>query len=761
MIRIKHFASLLAALVLLSPATARAETLEERMQAALVAQGPDYEPRTRHLKADGRPKYINRLIFEASPYLLQHAHNPVAWRAWGDEAFVAAKETGKPVFLSIGYSTCYWCHVLERETFEDEAAARFINENFIPVKVDRERRPDIDEIHSIAMQIRVGVVGHPINSFLTPEGDVFAVTGYAPPDIFRERLEIIAGAWAEDPGSVRKEGEMLTSVIRLISAGSAEGGTIDQAGMTEALNGVLASADLLTGGFADRQAKFPRAPVLDFLLDQYLRDPDQDIHEALTLTLEAIARGGLTDHLGGGFFRYTTDPNWEAPHFEKMLYSQAELSRILVKAGIALNEPRFTRAGERAAQFVMAHMTAPIGSFYSALDAESEGVEGKYYLWRPEDIAELLPTDAEAVSAALSIQNGGAFEGASVPILSDEAWEDAASLIAHIPTLTTARDQRIPPAMDQKIITSWNGMMIASLAEIAMWTGDDTYLSASVKAANAVWAHAHRGNGQLWRIRLGAESSTPGLLADYAHLARAFIMLFDATGEKQWLSRAQLLTNYMMASFKAVDSALLHAAEPSQSASDIPSFPTSDEPYASGNATALAVFVALSHRLEDPSLALAASRLQSALASRAVEDPLFHAASLKAMATNFSGEAGRAGFGAGGRVKASIAATPSGAEITIAVADGWHINSREPLQDYLIPTRIVAIGTRPTLPVTYPEPNIRVLGFQTEPLALLEGQVKILIQRDKGERPQAFRLYYQACSDEICLPPEEMVLLAP
>ncbi|MCC6741952.1 MAG: thioredoxin domain-containing protein [Planctomycetia bacterium] len=520
---------------------ALAVTLAAAMSACDSAPRPDpaarpEEPPVRH---------TNRLAREKSPYLLQHAHNPVDWYPWGEEAFAKAKAENKPVFLSVGYSTCHWCHVMERESFENEETAKILNAGFVCIKVDREERPDVDEIYMEAVQaMNSGGGGWPMSVFLTPDGKPFFAGTYFPPEDrygrpgFPTLLERIAKVWREQRGELEKQGEQLAQFLS--NAGRPDGPTeLDAALLPGAVDQMLARVDPRSGGFGTAP-KFPPSMALGFLLREA---PDNAAAmKAVTQALDAMARGGIYDQVGGGFARYSTDQRWLVPHFEKMLYDNAQLARIYAEASVALGNSYYERISREVLDYVLREMTAPEGAFWSATDADSEGEEGRFFVWTPDEIAAVLgKEDASAFCAYFGVTPGGNFENGttvlSVPAY-DEAKERAmAPLKAR---LYEARRKRIPPHLDDKILVCWNGLMISALAVASGHLGEPRYRDAAEKAARFLMTHCVK-DGRLLRGWRQGPLAVTGFLDDYALFSAALLDLHEATGRLEYLREARRL----------------------------------------------------------------------------------------------------------------------------------------------------------------------------------------------------------------------------
>ncbi len=771
-------------------AAAYPAALRQRLAAATAAKGPDYQPRTHHLAADGRPKYTNRLILEDSPYLVQHAHNPVDWYPWGPEAFERAKREDKPIFLSIGYSTCHWCHVMERESFESEEIARLLNQSFVAVKIDRERRPDIDEIYMTAVQLQRQRGGWPMSSFLTPDGKPFFGGTYFPPQQFAALLERVDEAWGGQRAELVASAERIAAAVDQVTAARGTAREVGKEALELAAREILGRHDPRLGGFGDAP-KFPHEPELLLLLDRSLRRGDEEALAAATKSLEAMARGGIYDQVGGGFHRYSTDGQWLVPHFEKMLYNQAHLTRAYLAANLLTGDPFFARVARETLDYVRREMTAPAGGFYSATDADSEGEEGAFFVWTPAELREALPPrDAELAIDLWGVSDGGNFEGKNILHLprAFDAYAAAkgmplGELLERVDrlreTLWQVREKREHPLRDDKIVSAWNGMMITAFAEGAEILDDSRYLDAARRAAEFLWAENRRDSGELWRIHLDGSSSIPALLNDYAHLAEASIAFYDATGEAVWLERAEEVAEAMLERFWDREHGGFFMSDPSADAHLIarPKSPT-DGAIPSGNSVAVRALAQLSARTGGRRTGEAAYRDRASAALAAFADslerhPSGHAYMLTGLDELLHGGAGRRQYGGRGVVRASAGLERDDGSLRLAVdleiGDGWHVNAHRPLSDELIATELSVgegRGEWSLRAVDYPAGERVRLGFQAEPLRVYQGRVRLAADLEGTAASSAgpvvsVRLRFQACDDKVCLRPEEMVLEVP
>jgi len=508
----------------------------------------------------------NRLINEQSPYLRQHAHNPVDWYPWGEEALARAQAENKPILLSIGYSACHWCHVMERESFENEAIAQVMNENFISIKVDREERPDLDQIYMDAVQVLTGRGGWPLTMFLLPDGRPFYGGTYFPPADrqglpgFPRLLTAIANAYHKNAGDVQQNVERLTAAMGALATYEPSGEELDPATPLNVARALGKHYDSVNGGIG-AAPKFPNTFLFSLFLRMYDADSDPNFADMVRDTLTKMAKGGIYDQIGGGFHRYSVDERWLVPHFEKMLYDNALLARLYLDAGRALNEPEFLRVAREILEYVLREMTSPEGGFYSSQDADSEGEEGKFFLWTPAEAQAALQDEEFTKIAAryFDISEEGNFEGRNIlnrPVENADAAElfgktldELASAIDTIKgRMFAAREQRIKPARDEKILAAWNAMMIAAFAEGYRALGDPRYLAAAERAIDFTMT-------RLWDGRALRRSYKDGVarfnayLEDYALMAGAMIDTYEASLDPRYLDHARVLADVILERF--------------------------------------------------------------------------------------------------------------------------------------------------------------------------------------------------------------------
>jgi uncharacterized protein YyaL (SSP411 family) len=512
----------------------------------------------------------NQLINETSPYLLQHADNPVEWYPWGEEALELAREQNKPIFLSIGYAACHWCHVMAHESFEDEDTATLMNVHFVNIKVDREERPDLDNIYMQAVQAMTGSGGWPMTVFLTPDGQPFYGGTYFPPEPrygmpgFRQLLVSVADAWKNRGDELLQNAEKVTEHIQQSTSAAAEGQMITPQVLSSAISNLASGFDREWGGFG-QAPKFPQPMVIEFLLRDYLRSGDVNTLEMAEVTLQKMASGGIYDQVGGGFARYSTDERWLVPHFEKMLYDNAQLARVYLHAWQITGNPLYRRITEETLDYVLREMTHAEGGFYSSQDADSEGVEGKFYVWLAREIKQALGENASLFMTVYDVSEGGNWEGHSIlqrvaepDDVADQfgltPGEAQAKIEAARQKMYQVRTQRVWPGLDDKVLTAWNGLMLAAFAEAGRVLGRQDYVDAATRNAEFLYNTMRTDNGRLLRTwKDGSEPKYNAYLEDYAYLAEGLLALYQTTFEVRWFEWARELVDLMLTHFRDED----------------------------------------------------------------------------------------------------------------------------------------------------------------------------------------------------------------
>jgi uncharacterized protein YyaL (SSP411 family) len=496
---------------------------------------------------------VNRLADATSPYLLQHADNPVDWFPWGEEALSRAAAEDRPIFLSIGYAACHWCHVMERESFEDEDTAGFLNANFVPIKVDREERPDLDAIYMDAVQSMTGQGGWPLSAFLTPDGKPFFAGTYFPKEpahgmpSFRQVLEGITDAWRERRDDIERQGGRVVDAISRSASPTASSEPLTDEITSQALTELRRSFDEAWGGFGSAP-KFPQPMTLEFLLRMALRGAP-DALPMLTTTLDRMAAGGMYDQLGGGFARYSTDATWLVPHFEKMLYDNAQLAQLYTRAWLVTREDRYRRIATETLEYLLREMRHQEGGFFSSQDADSEGVEGKFFTWSWDELVRQVGEDAAKAFGATPRGNWAGEHGEGTNVLrrpegaTSEAVEEARRV------LFQERERRVRPATDDKVLTAWNGMAIQAFAEAGRTFGIDAFTRAAVAAAEFAVSRMRGPDGRLLRSWRDGSPGGPGYADDHALLASAMLTLFARTGGLRWFREARRLVDDLVRLF--------------------------------------------------------------------------------------------------------------------------------------------------------------------------------------------------------------------
>ncbi|MGP0065263.1 MAG: DUF255 domain-containing protein [Isosphaeraceae bacterium] len=769
----------------------------------------------------GAERPANRLGRETSPYLLLHAHNPVDWYPWGPEAFARAKVEKKPIFLSIGYSSCYWCHVMERESFEDAEIAKFLNAHFVCIKVDREERPDVDQVYMAALQA-LGPGGWPMSMFLTPDGRPFFGGTYFPPRAregssgFLRLVEVVSEAWRDQRAELEKSADALTDAARrqLRAAGGPRQLTLSRSWASAGQAELARQFDPEFGGFGfnprnPRRPKFPEPVNLVFLLDRHIRRaaqkepaaqpgrPELEPLAMVQMTLDRMARGGIRDHLGGGYHRYSTDRAWTVPHFEKMLYDNAQLASAHLLAFTVTKDPRWREEAEATFAYVERSMTAPEGGFYSALDAETNREEGAYYVWTRDEVKAVLGEgpDALAFARVYGLTGDPNFEGGRHVLLEPKTRAEQAEAIKTTPKdlearlaplrarLLAVREKRPSPLRDDKVLTSWNGLMIAAYADGYRVLRVEKYRQAAERAAGFLLAKLRSPDGRLLRTYRLGQAKLPAYLEDYAFLAHGLLQLHAATGDARWLREARGLADRMIADFEDRESGgFFFTADGHESLLARPKDPF-DNALPGGNSVAILDLLAL-HRATGESsyrdhAARALAAFSTTMSERAFAMPLMLVALERYL--DQAPDASKAGapiaeathpakpgvIGASAAIRTAGAIAPGGAfdaTVSVTIREGWHIYANPTGALELKPTTLkldpASERSASLVDVQYPAGEAQVLGsIGTEKVPLYEGKVAIAVRLRLAAdaRPGSIRLKlglsYQACNDRLCLAP--------
>ncbi len=783
--------------------------------------------------ADGSWKYTNRLADSTSPYLLQHAHNPVDWYPWGDEALQAAKEQDKPIFLSIGYSTCYWCHVMEREVFENPEIAAIMNEQFICIKVDREQRPDIDEVYMTATQLMTQRGGWPMSVFLTPElepfyaGTYFGATDRGGQPRFPTILAAMHGAWTNEPDKVLDVSQRVTAAIRENLLGRLE--QIPTVDLTDAVSDravvQLASRhDERWGGFGVAP-KFPQGFTYPFLLATYERTEDAKTLEMAIGSLEQMAAGGMYDHVGGGFHRYATDGQWRVPHFEKMLYNQAQLAIAYAWAYEVTGDKSFADTAHGVLGYVAEHMTGPEGQFYSALDAETDAIEGAYYVWNGEQLSELLGADElKLFDQVFALEDVPIFAGHLHPdggtlymrkpmtqLASDldmpyaELRERTDALLAK---LKTSRDQRKLPRLDDKVVAGWNGLMIGAMAQAGQALKEPAYIDAAKRAAEFLLEHMTTEDGRLLRVWRAGVSEQAAFHEDYAFVIQGLAVLSRATDEARWLDAAVALADHADRLFWdaeaggyyfAVEAADLIARSKSARDSAIPS----------GNSAMANALLDLAELTDEDRWLVRAQETLTTFSGVVSGSPaghlhMVHAVqryvalagpiervdrpleipmqSMAPMEPKEDAQASPTDSASHVQIEAALESSMArvGDTFTVLVsldiADGWHLNANPASSKELIATTVDVRSELPieVVSVEYPEPMQMSASYSPSEIDVFEGDVEIRVVCKFTSTSEDGRttlsaggvvlrvlIGFQACDEQSCLAPAQQVIEIP
>ncbi len=506
--------------------------------------------------------YSNELVHESSPYLLQHAHNPVNWYPWGEVALKKARDENKMLIISIGYAACHWCHVMEHESFEDTMVARIMNENFICIKVDREERPDVDQVYMAAAQLITGSGGWPLNAIALADGKPFYAGTYFPKENWIKMLAYFVEMKRKDPAALEKQAAEVTKGIHTVESVSfkSEEKKFSLADLDKQFGSMISNIDFKKGG-ANRAPKFPMPSNWEYVLHYYYLSKNEEALIAVKVTLDNMAFGGIYDHLEGGFARYSTDVNWFVPHFEKMLYDNAQLVSLYSNAYQLTKNPLYKKVVFETLDFVNNELKSPEGGFYSSLDADSEGEEGKYYVWTKAEIDAALKSEAAVFIDYYNITNSGNWEHGKNIFFRDEQ-DDAIAKKHNLTTgelnqkiadakkiLMKIRGSRIKPGLDDKILTSWNALMLKGYLRAYRVFGEEKYLETAIKNANFLLKNAISDSGEISRNYKNGKSTINGLLDDYVFTVAAFIELYEATFDEKWLDEANKITQYSIGHF--------------------------------------------------------------------------------------------------------------------------------------------------------------------------------------------------------------------
>ena len=705
--------------------------------------------------------HTNRLIHESSPYLRQHAHNPVDWYPWGDEAFEKAERENKPLFLSIGYSTCHWCHVMEHESFANEDIASYLNEHFVSIKLDREERPDLDDIYMTGVQIVSGQGGWPMSNFLTAKGQPFFAGTYFPPDNFKHLLIQLSDAWANKRDEVLEQAEKISRSIQHFTSAQQSADSLQDNLELIAAEDSITRLDKENGGFGGAP-KFPNESQLLLTLANYERNDHQASLDTLVLSLDKMYQGGIYDQIAGGFHRYTVDAAWLVPHFEKMLYNQAQLIRVFGQTYRSTATSAYRRVVMQTVDYLVRDMMDDSGLFYAASDADSEDVEGKFFVWTNEELREALSEfDYKLVTVLYGTSIDGNFEGSNILHLSMSLEESANQLGLKVAELLSQlnqihrilyrkRESRIHPLRDEKIITSWNAMLFSALVLAVDQFEEPKYLEIAIRGAERLWDLAYV-EGRLWRISVDGVVSIPGNQEDFAYFSECLLTLYHHTGELKWLERGQLLIKQMIDLFwdELAGGFFLSLANDIGPLITRPKSPV-DSAMPSGNSVALSALVLLYEAKGDPDIELKINEMMSTFSGLIKDRPSAFSYMILGIERKRHGAMTSKQFCAQGMIKLDLRRENEFYTLSLEIAEGWHINGPDAEQDTkehfeLLPTVIHSDNK-----VEYPDLSVVLNGNQGQ----YEGHVKFVISAPANN----LQISFQACNDSICLAPETINL---
>jgi hypothetical protein len=743
-------------------------------------------------------KHTNRLAKETSPYLLQHAHNPVDWYPWGPEALEAARRENKPIFLSVGYSTCYWCHVMERQSFENEQIAAEMNERFVNIKVDREERPDVDQLYMTAVQVLTRHGGWPMSVWLTPELKPFYGGTYFPPTDMHGRpgfltvMRAIEGAYRERPGDVAKTSSQLEGILRQLAEPQAPDAALNVTAsfVQELVDRSVSDFDPGYGGFGGAP-KFPRETLLEMMLVSNRQHPSPERMKMLRRTLDAMAEGGMRDQLGGGFHRYSTDPKWLVPHFEIMLYDDAMLAYVYADAYQQTRDVKYAAVARGVLDYTLREMKSPDGAFFTAYDAEVDALEGGSYLWTQAEVEKTLrdagtaESDIHRFLEVYGLDQGPNFadphHGSGVP--------DANVLYLAKPTtsgkhalldpqlalmrqvLYEHRKKRKQPLLDTKVITSWNALMIRAMAYAGRVLEEPKYAAAAARAADYLLKEHVRPDGSLWRTSRDGVKKHDAFLDDYSFLAHALIELAKDPAEEHRRDQAQKIVAKMTALFGDEDGGGFYFSAANAKDLIVRQKVASDSPLPSGNAVAAMVLMELGDGdAARKTIAAFAGQLeqQGEGMSSMIEAALLYLANNEPFIVAAEGGEGRGG---GGSAERPISPEQLAAAVTrlqgewrgeqefllhVGIAEGFHLNAHDAAAG-LVGTNLSVAGSEDAIAaIDYPPGELRRFAFADEELRVYEDEVTIAV-RFKGSRvrkgPLKVALSYQACNEDACLAP--------
>lgn len=743
---------------------------------AYLAKGENYQIRSKHINADGSPKFINKLIFEKSPYLLQHAHNPLNWHAWNTDTFKIAKKANKLIFLSIGYSTCHWCHVMEEESFDDIDVAKILNKNFIAIKVDREVRPDIDELFMSAAQLLIGSGGWPLNVILTPDGKVFFAGTYLSKENLLNTLSQLQDLWINNPKKITTYADKVEKILQQTKFIDKRSFELNAEFFDKSVTAILENFDSFNGGFSITP-KFPNETMLLLLLEAQRKKPDATKLNAITTTLDAMARGGIYDVVGGGFHRYAIDNMWLIPHFEKMLYNQAQLAEVYMTAYELTKIVNYKKVALKTLDYVINEMMDKNYGFYSATDADSEGVEGLFFIWDIEELKNILNKEEfQFTTAIFNISKNGNFEGKNIiyyhKTIEQYAKENnlnkdnLASIIDTILLkLYQARQKREKPLLDNKIILSWNAMMISSFIKAARILNDKKYINIAFKSIKFI-ENNFINNNSLKRIMLNTKVEIDAMLEDYAYLIQAYLDLYDYTHDRSWLFKAEKLNKAQIAKFWDYENFAFFSNIKTPNLR-MKLKQGNDGAIASANAISFNNLVRLYRAIGVKNYKTKAEKLILTFSEDINQFPNNYAVMMLKIKDLFNDNSKiKYIYNANVRIELKKIENVYREEsskktyyLNLELKKGWYINSFNPKQKNLIATKITNLDDKnwDIVKVNYPKESLKEVKFSKNKIAIYSGKINIeliLLQKNKNSIKPKFSLNLQACNKNQCLSPE-------
>ncbi len=728
---------------------------------AYADKGKNYTPRTKHINAEGQAQFTNHLILEQSPYLLQHAHNPVNWYSFSNEAFDKAEQENKPVFISIGYATCHWCHVMEEESFDDIEVADFINQNFIAIKVDREIRPDVDATYMNVSQLINGSGGWPLNAVLLPNGKAFFAGTYFPKSQLLKLLGQLNTLWTNQQDKLITQANAIEKALN--KAKITTENTIDNKIITKSINAILNNFDELEGGFG-QAPKFPSETTLLLLIDEQKRNPNDEQLNAITTTLDIMASGGFYDVVGGGFHRYSVDNTWLIPHFEKMLYNQAQLALVYTRAYQLTKNPLYKRISKQTLDYVLKEMQDKNGGFFSATDADSQGEEGTFFVWSIKELQSILNKDefklfAEwfDLSSHTDFEENHVIRFKNIENVNPTDYQQIDKLLNK---LYQVRINREPPLTDNKVLLSWNALLLNSLMEAGDIFNEQKYTNSGLSLAK--YLNSFNQNNQLYRVSIDNNLQTLALFEDYAYLANAYLSVFDNTNNQIWLDKTIQLVDIMNEKFwdkvqfgfnMTNDKKYLNSNYKESYDGAIPST----------NGVAYQVLTKLNNRTNEPKFTQQAQQLLNAFTNEINQYPYNYSSFILGINNANFEELANVQYAYNGRVRIQTQMLNNQLIIDLALKPLWHINSNQPLQNSLIATKITNLDTKnwSIIKAEYPQGELIKLGFSKEQISIYKNNASIKIKLKQSTQDYilpTLSLTLQACSDKVCLPPTSVIL---